>query len=245
MSRQRKRVSLITIISVAVLVAGLGLGQALAQPMKGPSAPSGAVGPGGPSLKLDKMTFKPGERIVVHFTASPAWRGKAWIGIIPSRVPHGSEATNDRYDIAYQYLKKRTAGSLVFRAPRRAGRYDFRMHDTDSNGREVAYVSFVVTGGPRIWLEKRVFAPGERIVVRFTANPNWPRNAWIGIIPSRVRHGSESVNDRHDVAYKYLRRLAGGVLVFRAPRRPGRWDFRMHDTDRNGREVAYVSFVVR
>jgi hypothetical protein len=45
----------------------------------------------------------------------------AWVGIIPSHVRHGGEAENDKYDLTYQYLKKRTSGILIFKAPARAG----------------------------------------------------------------------------------------------------------------------------
>ncbi len=201
---------------------------------------------GGPSLNIDKRSYGPGEQINVHFTADPGWAGNAWIGIIPARVPHGSEAVNDRYDVAYQYIRKRPSGVMYFRAPRRPGAWTIRMHDTDSNGREVASVSFMVQGPavqPLI-LDKKVYQPGERITVKFTANPSWPGNAWIGIIPARVPHGSEAVNDRFDVAYQYIRKRASGVMYFKAPMKTGAWTVRMHDTDSNGREMASVSFLV-
>lgn len=97
---------------------------------------------------------------------------------------------------------------------------------------------------PTLSLDKTVFAPGESIQVRFTAPGNWTGNAWVGIIPSSVPHGSEAVNDQHDIAYQYLESRVEGVLTFTAPQ-PGSWDFRMHDTDGNGREAASVSFEVR
>ena len=97
-----------------------------------------------PSLSLDKTVFAPGEDISVHFTAPPGYSGNAWVGIIPSSVAHGSEAENDKYDIAYQYLEGRTSGTLVFKAPTQPGNYDFRMNDSDNGGKEVASVSFTV-----------------------------------------------------------------------------------------------------
>ncbi len=101
------------------------------------------------------------------------------------------------------------------------------------------------TGGPaRLWLEKSVFRPGERITVHFTAPAGYDANAWVGIIPSRVRHGSGRENDKYDLDYKYLNQRTSGRLTFTAPAKPGDYDFRMHDTDRDGREVASVSFRV-
>jgi hypothetical protein len=201
---------------------------------------------GGPSLNVNKRSYSPGEQIVVQFTADPSWAANAWIGIIPAAVPHGSEAVNDRYDVAYQYIRKRPSGTMVFKAPLKPGAWTIRMHDTDNNGREVASVSFMVQGAAvsPLSLNKTSFQPGEQIVVKFQANPAWAANAWIGIIPAAVPHGSEAVNDRFDVAYQYIRKRASGTMVFKAPLKPGAWTIRMHDTDNNGREVASVSFMV-
>ena len=201
-------------------------------------------------LMLDKTTYGPGESITVEFAAPANFADNAWVGIIPSNVKHGSEAENDRYDITYQYLKKRTSGTLVFKAPPSPGNYDIRMHDTDSNGKEVASVSFVVSGsatsaGVSMYLETSTYSPGDEIRVHFTALSSFADNAWVGIIPSHVPHGSEAENDRHDITYQYLRKRTSGTLVFKAPPNPGVYDFRMHDTDSNGREVSSVTFTVR
>ena len=95
-------------------------------------------------LGLEKTEFRTGEMINVTFQASPVLPEGAWIGIIPSDKPHGSEEENDQYDIDYQYIGGQTSGTLVFAAPEEAGAYDFRMHDTDDNGTELTFVSFTV-----------------------------------------------------------------------------------------------------
>jgi hypothetical protein len=209
-------------------------------------------------LKLDKTSYRPGEEIQVRFRASRYYPANAWVGIIPSRVPHGSEEENDKHDISYQYLNKRTKGTLLFRAPDRTGSYDFRMHDTDNNGREICSVSFQVTSyGDKSFeqdrdlprpgmtlVDSKSFRPGDPIRVRFKTPYNWPQDAWIGIIPSTVPHGSEAENDRYDISYQYLKGRTDGVLTFIAPRRPGVYDLRMHDTDGNGREVKHITFKV-
>lgn len=97
---------------------------------------------------------------------------------------------------------------------------------------------------PELSLEKSVFTTGEKILVRYTADMNWPSDAWIGIIPSSVSHGSEELNDQYDITYQYIEHHVQGVMVFAAPE-PGHWDMRMHDTDDNGREIASVSFTVK
>jgi hypothetical protein len=199
-----------------------------------------------PSVKLDKTTFACGEEIAVTFTA-PSYPENAWVGIIPSDIPHGDETQNDEHDVAYVYLEKQTSGVLNFFAPGKPGTYDFRMHDTDDNGKEVASISFeakVVTEGAELKLDKTIYAPGEEIRLAFTAPTVFGPKAWVGIIPSDVPHGSEDENDQHDVAYKYLDKKTQGLLVFEAPEKAGVYDFRMHDTDDNGNEITHIVFTV-
>jgi hypothetical protein len=200
-----------------------------------------------PTLTLEKTEFAPGEAIPVSFTAPASYENNAWVGIIPSDVAHGDEEVNDQHDLAYQYLNKQTKGILNFIAPGQPGAYDLRMHDTDKNGKEVASVSFqvkLITEGATLAIDKNTYAPGEEIRLTFTAPEVWGPNAWIGIIPSDVPHGSEEENDQHDVAYQYLQKRTQGLLTFKAPDKPGKYDFRMHDTDKKGNEITYVEFNV-
>lgn len=212
---------------------------------------SGASGTGTtiaflPSLSLGKLVFTPGEEISVSFKAPTSYADNAWVGIIPSSVAHGSEVTNDQNDLTYQYLRKKTSGTLLFSAPQQNGSYDFRMNDSDANGKEVASVSFTVekTAGNNLTLARTSFRPGESITLQFSTSLTLPANAWIGIIPSSVPHGNEAVNDQHDVAYQYLQGKTSGSMTFTAPTVPGSYDFRMNDTDANGLEIAAVSFTV-
>jgi hypothetical protein len=209
---------------------------------------------GGPAaaplqLALEKEAFSPGEELRVHFTASADWPADAWIGIVPANIAHGSEAENDKADITFQHLNKRARGVMVFQAPNTRGTWDIRMHDTDANGREVAHVSFTVRGGNdagrRLLLDKSIFSPGEELRVHFTASADWPADAWIGIVPAGVAHGSEAENDKADVAYQYLKKMAAGTLVFKAPAAPGEWTLRMNDSDAGGLEVDSIAFTVR
>jgi putative hemolysin len=197
------------------------------------------------SLWLDKTDFEPGEEIQVHFAAPGTFPSDAWVGIIPSEVPHGSEATNDEYDLDYDYLDGQISGVLSFMAPFQPGSYDFRLHDTDEDGHEVASVTFKVVGGadkPELWLDKTTFTPGEEIALHFAVPVDFPDDAWVGIIPSEVPHGSETTNDEYDLDYDYLEGQVSGVLIFFAPDEPGSYDFRLHDTDDDGQEVASVTF---
>ena len=101
-------------------------------------------GPAGPSLATDSSVYAPGATITVTFTAAAGLPTNAWVGIIPSNIPHGDEAQNDTYDLAYQYLNGMTSGTLTFSAPTEPGSYDLRMNDSDSNGKEIASVTFTV-----------------------------------------------------------------------------------------------------
>lgn len=97
------------------------------------------------------------------------------------------------------------------------------------------------SGAATLSLDRTRFVPGEPIAVRFTAPTTWPRDAWVGIIPSSIPHGDERQNDNHDITYQYLEKRSTGTLTFTAPA-PGNWDFRLHDTDGGGKEFASVSF---
>ena len=96
------------------------------------------------TMEMDKDTVGPGGIITVTWTAPGSFNKNAWIGIIPSKIAHGSEATNDQHDLTYQYLQGKTKGTFLFTVPKQKGSYDFRMHDTDSNGKEVASLTFKV-----------------------------------------------------------------------------------------------------
>jgi hypothetical protein len=200
------------------------------------------------SMTIGKTTFAPGEVIAVNFVAPASFSERAWVGIIPSDIPHGNETVNDEHDIAYIYLEKKVAGALNFYAPGQPGKYDLRMHDTDDNGKEFASVSFEVikaTKGAELKLDKTSYKPGEEIRLTFTAPAEFTENAWIGIIPSDVPHGNETENDEHDVSYQYLNKRTNGLLVFKAPENAGSYDFRMHDTDQNGNEITSITFTVK
>jgi len=203
------------------------------------------------NLSIERNMFAPAEVIHVHFTAPNGLAEDAWIGIVPSGIAHGKEKVNDEHDLAYQYLKGRTTGTLTFKAPAKNGSYDLRMHDTDDNGIELTSISFEVFvdqntlgNDASLSLSRDVFEPGESISLYFTAPNTFPDNAWIGIIPSNIPHGNETQNDEHDISYQYIQKRTTGSLTFQAPEQPGKYDFRMHSSDNNGREVFSVTFIV-
>ena len=92
--------------------------------------------------------FYIGEEIKLYFKAPSSFHEKAWVGIIPYYIKHGSENENDKYDLDFKYLNKQTSGVLVFKAPNKPGAYDFRMHDINKDGLEVAFLTFIVSIPP-------------------------------------------------------------------------------------------------
>jgi len=205
------------------------------------SASKGSAG-----LSLPKTTFQTREKIVVSFNTPVLLAKKAWVGLIPSDIPHGSEERNDQHDIAYHYLDGKQSGTFEFVAPSKTGNYDFRLNDSDNNGNELSSVTFtVVDASASLSLDKTVYAPGERMWVSFNTSVAFASNAWIGIIPSNIPHGSEDVNDEHDVSYVYVKGEKEGIKEMAAPTTPGVYDVRFNDTDNNGKEIASVTFTVR
>ncbi len=97
---------------------------------------------------------------------------------------------------------------------------------------------------PKLYIEKVRFSPGEKIKVSFRASKNYGENAWIGVVPSSVKHGSAEENDLNAVSYQYLDKKTKGKMSFQAPIKYGTYDIRMHD-DEFGKEVTYVTFEVK
>lgn len=218
-----------------------------------PTASAAAKGP--TRLELSKTSFTAGENITLKYSVDPLsiQDKSAWIGLVPGDVPHGSATENDKFDLAYQYLEGKNSGELKFIAPEQPGNYDFRMHDSETtSGRELTSISFTVTGsakpliGNALALDKSRYAAGETmtITVSIRAEDKKDETAWLGIVPAAVDHGDEALNDRYNLGYKFLDKALFGKTTLVAPKAPGLYDIRLHDTDTNGRELAFISFVV-
>ncbi|PIV90708.1 hypothetical protein COW46_01010 [Candidatus Gracilibacteria bacterium CG17_big_fil_post_rev_8_21_14_2_50_48_13] len=200
------------------------------------------------TLTLTKTSFTAGEDIVVTF-ATEATEKTAWIGVIPSATPHGSEETNDKADVSYVYLDGATSGTKTLKAPMTGGSFDLRLNDSDANGKELASVSFTVTApvmdanpttgsGVSITLGKTSYKAGEAIEATFTAPATLDPTAWIGLIPAETPHGTEPVNDAADKAYMYLNKKTSGSVTLTAPTEPGTYDLRLNESDAGGLELG-------
>ncbi len=113
-----------------------------------PSLPASISAVEGASLALTRTEYEPWWEIVVTLRAPPGLPNDAWVGIVPSDVPHGDEATNDQHDVGYAYVSGITEGTLRLTAPATPGDYDLRLNEGDDGGRELASVSFRVVETP-------------------------------------------------------------------------------------------------
>jgi len=150
-----------------------------------------------------------------------------WIGIIPSDVAHGDESENDKHDLNFIYINENN-GKLSLKAPLEEGMFDIRLHDTDFNGRELAFVSFEVKKPveslPVITMNKKIFYPGEEIQVTFKNAPANTTRDWIGI----YRENSENTDY---LSWQYLNGLSDGEISFIGPSEIGNYQIKMFDND--------------
>jgi len=194
-----------------------------------------------PKVTVSKTKFIPGESFEVQYSLGGPAKPTAWIGIIPSNIPHGKESENDAHDVAYQYTPN-ASGTVTLKAPMNPGSYDLRWSGDGVEFTSVTIEVSAVDYKASLKLKKNVFNPGDDIDLEFSIAVPLPREAWIGVIPSEVPHGNETVNDQHDVSYQYLGDKPAGTFRFQAPDKPGSYDFRLNNS--GGKEIASVSFRV-
>lgn len=202
------------------------------------------------SLELDKTSYGPGEEIQVSYTAPDTLPLDAWIGLVPSPIAHGDSGAVDAHDVDFEYLSGVPEGILTLTAPSEPGDYDVRMFDSAvTDGKEITFVTLKVVAHDAsqasLSLKKNILAPGDEFEVTFTAPASLPDDAWVGILPADVAHGSESEADGFDLGYEYLEGQVSGTFTFVAPEDPGKYDVRMFDTDSEGVELTSISFEVR
>jgi len=151
-----------------------------------------------------------------------------WIGIVPSDVAHGDESENDKHDLNFIYINTNN-GKLSFKAPLEEGLFDIRLHDTDFNGKELAFVSFEVKKTvelvPELTTNKHKYISGEEIRVAFKNAPAKTKRDWIGI----YRENSE---EKDYLYWQYLNGLTDGEISFTVPKEIGTYEIRMFNDDR-------------
>lgn len=96
-------------------------------------------------LEVEKKVYQPEELVNFTFTASSEdTQTDAWIGLVPSGIPHGYEALNEKHQHGVVHLLGRRKGSSHLEAPKFPGRYDLRFQASETGGRELLYVTFEV-----------------------------------------------------------------------------------------------------
>tara|TARA_Y100001934_G_scaffold161671_1_gene192853 strand:- start:2189 stop:4264 length:2076 start_codon:yes stop_codon:yes gene_type:complete len=187
----------------------VGVGKITISSDSGPSSP----GPSSPEsisaqdqelsnteINLSKASFSSSEEISFHFRV-PQLPEDAWIGIIPSEIPHGNEAVNDMHDTSFVHLHGKTTGEAILPNPG-PGEWTLRLHDSDNNGNEMAYVPFTVRGiepatRPSITVVAGNTVPADGpLEISFTGVDD--AAAWIGIYPEQNGH------ENHNGWWKYL-----------------------------------------
>jgi len=96
------------------------------------------------SMNVDKTNYATNEQIKVTLTINTPLADGAWVGIVPSDTPHGSEEENDEYDVTYAYVGNAQDGVLMMEAPYDAGNYDIRLFSSDDDGVELDSIFIIV-----------------------------------------------------------------------------------------------------
>ncbi len=199
-----------------------------------------AMDPSGMRLALDRSVFHPEEPIRLDLTRPQTFSQNAWVGLLPAEAPHAHSVEAEAHDLAFRFLRDLGTGSWTLPAPKKPGRYAFRVLDA----LPIAGVEFTVAVrrdgiDPRI--EPASAKPGELVTLRFTRMAYLSDGSWWGLVPASAPHGDEAAADAHDLAYVYLRDARDGSWTFRAPTTPGGYELRLLD---RGFELLAASFEV-
>ncbi len=181
----------------------VGVGKITISSSGGSAPEDDSADSGGIELKMGKSSFQSTESIDFTFIV-PELPDDAWIGIVPAEIPHGDEAVNDEHDSSYKFLEGRTRGAFSLPSPG-PGQWTLRLHDTDLNGRELAYAAFTVevsstvSTSASLSTETGRFKPGSPITVSFSNGPGAAAD-WIGI----YRKEAPSDGDNHHGNWLYV-----------------------------------------
>ncbi len=179
-----------------------------------------------PRITASPSAARTCEKIYVSFSGAPGLE-KDWIGMYK---PGGSDA------ISSQYLKGRQSGTLAF-STTAEGTYELRMFE--SGGTVPLATSDVVevksVAGVKVIAEPSTVAPGGTITVTYWGAPSSGSGALglYGIMRP----------DKFHIEKRHLGKNSCGTLTFRAPSKPGQYDFRLFADDVNRPILAYSNAV--
>ncbi|MEQ9814579.1 MAG: discoidin domain-containing protein [Azospirillaceae bacterium] len=198
------------------------------------------------SLEVDREVYRPGRPIVVTFDGLPG-HAEEWVTLIDAVAPDSAYGQ-------YFYTEGDASGTLTFDAPQEPGQYEIRVLLQTDGDRVVARLPVSVEGWPEpaipqnlpgVALAHGVFEPGDVMLIGVNVPPDYPDDAWVGLLPADAPRGSQAINDQFDLDHVNLGDVRAGIVRLTAPQTPGSYDLRLHDANAaNALEVASIPFSV-
>ncbi len=196
------------------------------------------------TLSLDKKLARPGESLVVEFTAASTLGDTAWIGIVAPDQPRKGGQADREASPSSQSVAGLDQGSVTLTTPEDLGLYEVRFFASD-HGPQLASESFEATiRTTSILLERNRYAPGQAITAHYTLAESLP-TAWMGILPSSLMSTDERKNRDRAQQVQFLAGRTGGTLSFTAPDKPGLYELRIFTGRADGDMLFKKMFLVR
>ncbi|MCA9266428.1 MAG: hypothetical protein KDA60_21360, partial [Planctomycetales bacterium] len=176
----------------------------------------------------------------------------AWVGVIPSYIHHGDEVLNDQHDVAWTWVMPGD-NQYTLAVPADQA-YDLRLHPCWPGCYESAHIPLAaprprLTDATQPGASLTLSAGRKAIPGQFSVTVASPyplgASAWVGVIPAGIPHGTEAVNDAHDISYVYVEGITQDTVMLPVPLEDGVYDVRLNSTDDNGVELASARFSVR
>ena len=152
-----------------------------------------------------------------------------WIGLFAA----GSE---DASPISRQYLDGESAGTRSFAMPPSPGIYDFRLFEGGgfASIAKSGPVEVKPSAGVRIRASPAAARPGEAITVSF----------WGAKPASAIGMYEMTSPDKFMLAMQWTNGRSCGTMTFAAPRKPGRYDFRLFEDNVHRKHMGASNVVV-
>jgi hypothetical protein len=93
------------------------------------------------TITVSETEVRPGQEVLVSYTASSDWNANAWVGLIPANIPLGDQKIADENDLDYRHLKNTRQGKLSFIIPDVEGIFNFRLYPSDDDSYSEVAVS--------------------------------------------------------------------------------------------------------
>lgn len=96
---------------------------------------------------------------------------------------------------------------------------------------------------PKIYPDCTQFGEGEAISGRWVGSFRYDKSAWMGIMPSNVRHGDEKLAGDKTIDYVWLDGNDKGQFSFTKKLAPGSYDLRMFDSNSRASMLSLLTIV--